>query len=103
VFGCVGQYAENAYMARMIALKSGMPHSSTALTVNRLCSSGLQAIVSAARTIQTGGANIVAAGGVENMSQFPYFVRNTRFGDKKMGHMKFEDGLQIALSDPFEG
>ncbi|MBX5435751.1 MAG: thiolase family protein [Alicyclobacillaceae bacterium] len=102
VFGCVGQFAENAFIARMIALKAGMPVSSTALTVNRLCSSGLQAIVTAARTIQAGDADVVAAGGAENMSQYPYYVRGARWG-LRLSHGQFEDGLLIALSDPFKG
>ncbi len=101
IFGCVGQVGENAFIARTVALNAGMPNSSTAMTVNRLCSSGLQSIVTASQTIKNGDATIVAAGGVETMSQLPYYVRNTRFGEKKMGDMKMEDGLTLALSDPF--
>ncbi|MCL6442283.1 MAG: thiolase family protein [Alicyclobacillus sp.] len=102
VFGCVGQFAENAFVARVIAIKAGMSVNSTGLTVNRLCGSGLQAIVTAARTIQTGDATVVAAGGAENMSQYPYYVRSARWGGR-LGHGLFEDALLKTLSDPFEG
>ncbi len=100
IMGCVGQVAENAFVARMCAIKAGLPSSSTALTVNRLCGSGLQAINSAVQTIQTGNADIVVAGGTENMDQFPYYVRHGRYGNR-LGHTQLEDGLTTALTDPF--
>jgi acetyl-CoA C-acetyltransferase len=100
VMGCVGQVAEDAFIARVASLKAGMPTESTAITVNRLCSSGLQAIVTAAMEINNDDANIVVAGGVESMSNLPYYVRNSRWG-YRMGHGEFEDGLVTALSDPF--
>ncbi|MFB4165480.1 acetyl-CoA C-acyltransferase [Alteribacillus sp. JSM 102045] len=100
VMGCVGQVAENAFIARMCALRAGLPSSSTAYTVNRLCGSGLQAINSAAQQIQTGNADVVVAGGTENMDLLPYYVRKGRYG-YRMGHAQLEDGLITALTDPF--
>lgn len=99
VMGCVGQVAENAFMSRMCSLKAGIPIEAGALTVNRLCSSGLQAIVTAAMEIDNDFATIVAAGGAESMTNLPYYVRKARFG-YRMGHAELEDGLITALSDP---
>lgn len=99
VMGCVGQAAENAFMARVSSIKAGIPYEATALTVNRLCSSGLQAIVTAAMEIDEGFAEIVAAGGAESMTNIPFYLRKARFG-YRMGHGEFEDGLITALSDP---
>lgn len=99
VMGCVGQVAENAFMARVCSLKAGIPIEAGALTVNRLCSSGLQAIVTAAMEIDNDFATIVAAGGAESMTNLPYYVRKARFG-YRMGHAELEDGLITALSDP---
>src|SRR5919205_169839 len=73
--------------------------SSTAFTVNRLCGSGLQAIVSAGETIHAGHAEIVVAGGVEQMSGFPFYDRQTRFGNR-LGSFQMEDGLLVALNCP---
>lgn len=99
VMGCVGQAAENAFMARVSSIKAGIPYEATALTVNRLCSSGLQAIYTAATEIDNGFCDIAVAGGGESMSNIPYYVRNARFG-YRMGHAELEDGLITALSDP---
>lgn len=100
VMGCVASAAENAFMARLCSVKAGIPYEAGALTVNRLCSSGLQAIVTGAMEIQAGFANIVAAGGGESMNNIPFYVRKARYG-YRMGHGEFEDGLITALSDPF--
>ena len=100
IMGCVGQVAEDAFMARRCALKAGLPVESTAVTVNRLCASGLQAIVNGAMEIQTGDADIVVAGGGESMNNLPYYIRNARFG-LRMGDSNLEDGLVTALTDPF--
>lgn len=100
IVGCVGQVAENAFIARMSALRAGIPACSNAYTVNRLCGSGLQAINSAVQQIQTGNAEVVVAGGTENMDQLPYYVRKGRYG-YKYGHGQLEDGLLTALTDPF--
>ena len=99
VMGCVGQAAENAFMARVSAIKAGIPYEATALTVNRLCSSGLQAIVTAAMEIVEGFCEIAVAGGGESMNNIPYYIRKMRTG-YRMGHGEVEDGLVTALSDP---
>lgn len=99
VMGSVGQIAENAFVARTSSIKAGIPYTATALTVNRLCSSGLQAILTAAQEIQNGFCDIAVAGGTESMSSLPYYVRNARFG-YRMGHGELEDGLVTILSDP---
>lgn len=99
VMGCVGQAAENAFMARMCSLKAGIPVEAGALTVNRLCSSGLQAIVTAAMEIDHDFAHIAVAGGAESMTNLPFYIRKARFG-YRMGHGELEDGLITALSDP---
>ena len=99
VMGCVGQAAENAFMARVSSIKAGIPYEATALTVNRLCSSGLQAIYTAAQEIDNGFCDIAVAGGGESMTNIPFYLRKARFG-YRMGHGEFEDGLITALSDP---
>lgn len=99
VVGSVGQIAENAFVARTSSIKAGIPYTATALTVNRLCSSGLQAILTAAQEIRDGFCEIAVAGGTESMSTLPYYVRNARFG-YRMGHGELEDGLITILSDP---
>ncbi len=99
VFGSVGQIAENAFISRTSALKAGVPSEATALSVNRLCASGLQAILTAAQEIQMGFCEVAVAGGTESMSTLPYYVRNGRFG-YRMGHGELEDGLITILSDP---
>jgi len=98
--GCVGQAAEDAYLSRLASVKAGIPAEATAITINRLCSSGLQSIVTAAMEITSNFAEIVVAGGAESMSNLPYYLRNARFG-YRMGHGELEDGLVTALSDPF--
>lgn len=100
VYGCVGQAAENAFAARLASVKAGIPYEATALTVNRLCSSGLQAIVTAAQEIQDDMCEIAVAGGCESMTNIPYYLRKARKG-YRMGHGELEDGLITALSDPF--
>ncbi|WP_100397972.1 thiolase family protein [Bacillus sp. FJAT-44742] len=100
IMGCVGQVAENAFIARMCSLRAGLPTNSTAFTVNRLCGSGLQAINSAVQQIQTQEADVVVAGGTENMDMLPYYIRKARYG-YRMGHDQLEDGLITALTDPF--
>ncbi|MBO8140640.1 MAG: thiolase family protein [Firmicutes bacterium] len=100
VLGCVGQIGEDAYVARTASLKAGLAKSVPAMTVNRLCSSGLQAIVSAAQAVQLGEADVAVAGGTESMSNIPFYVRHARWG-RRMGHDTLEDGLITMLSDPF--
>jgi acetyl-CoA C-acetyltransferase len=98
--GCIGQVAEDAYIARRSAVIAGLPYTVPALSVNRLCSSGLQAIVSASFAIQSSQGQVILAGGTENMSQLPYYVRKGRWG-LRLGHSTLEDGLILALTDPF--
>lgn len=100
ILGSVGQISSDAYISRMAALGAGLPVTSTAQTVNRLCGSGLQAIMTGAQWLKAGDATVVVAGGVENMSRFPYYVWN-RWG-KRLGHSQLEDGVLAAVSDPFE-
>ena len=86
------------YGARHVALKAGVPIDKPALTVNRLCGSGIQAIVSAAQMIQLGEANAALAGGMESMSQAPHVIRGARWGFR-LGEGKLEDSLMVALLD----
>ncbi|WP_062447949.1 acetyl-CoA C-acetyltransferase [Thalassobacillus devorans] len=92
-----------AYLSRHIGLHSGVPEKIPALTLNRLCGSGLQAVVSASQSILLNEADIVLAGGTENMSQSPYANFEQRFGGPKMGDLKFEDMLQATLTDRYTG
>ena len=100
ILGCVGQVMEDAYIARHAAIKADLPIEVPAYTVNRICGSGLEAIHTAARWIECGDAQVVVAGGVENMTMMPYYVRNGRYG-YRLGHGQLEDGIQHVLGDPF--
>ena len=100
VMGCVGQVAEDAFVARTAALGAGLPAASTAFTVNRLCGSGLQAILSAGQAIRAGDLDVAVAGGVENMSRLPFYLRQHRDG-RRLGHDEVQDGVIMALTDPF--
>ena len=102
IMGIVGQVAEDAYLARVAAINAGLDIETPALNVNRLCGSGLEAINSAARYIETGDAEVVVAGGAENMTRLPYYLRRARSG-YRLGHDTVEDGVVKLLSDPFEG
>lgn len=103
VFGNAQQTSGDAlYGARHVALRAGLPIETPALTVNRLCGSGMQAIVSGAQMIQTGEANIVLAGGMESMSQAPHVIRGARWG-LGLGEGKLEDSLMVALLDSYCG
>src|SRR5512145_3222640 len=93
---------DGAYLARHVALKAGCPVEAPALTVNRLCGSGFQAIVSGAEQILLGEADIVLAGGTESMSQAPHIIRGARFG-LGLGQGKLEDALWDALTDTLPG
>ena len=90
----------DAYLARWAAIESGCPVETPAFGVNRLCGSGLQAVVSAAQTLRLGEADTALAGGAESMSRAPYLVPAARFG-AKMGDAALVDGLTGALTDPF--
>lgn len=90
------------YGARHVALKAGIPIEVPALTVNRLCGSGMQSVVSAAQMIQLGESRIVLAGGMESMSQSPHVIRGMRWG-VGLGEGKLEDSLMVALLDTYCG
>ena len=102
IIGQVGEVAENGFVARAISLKAGMPKETTAYSVNRQCGSGLQSIVEAVMEIQPGQADVVVAGGAENISQLPYYVKDARWG-ARMGHKVFEDGVIDILTWPLDG
>jgi len=88
------------YGARHVALKAGVPFDRPALTVNRLCGSGIQSIVSGAQMIQLGEARTALVGGIESMSQAPHVIRGARSGFA-LGEGKLEDSLMVALPDTY--
>jgi acetyl-CoA C-acetyltransferase len=88
------------YMARVVGMKAGIPKETPAFTVNRLCGTGVQAIVSAAQAIQSGDVDVALAGGAESMSRGPYWMPNARWGSK-MGPAKMVDPVMGGLTDPF--
>jgi acetyl-CoA C-acetyltransferase len=90
----------DAYIARVAAMEGGIPKEVPAMTVNRLCGSGLQAIVSAAQSILLDDAEIAVAGGAESMSRSPHLLKNGRTG-QRMGDAVLVDYMLGALSDPF--
>jgi acetyl-CoA C-acetyltransferase len=92
---------EDHYLARVVGINAGVPKESPAMTLNRLCGSGLQAIVTAAQTIQSGDADVVLAGGAESMSRGAYWVENARWG-ARMGETSLVDSVVGALTDPFD-
>ncbi|MCB9704515.1 MAG: acetyl-CoA C-acetyltransferase [Myxococcales bacterium] len=103
-FGNVAQTSADAiYMARHVGLRSGVPIEVPALTVNRLCGSGFQAVVSGAQDILTDEAEIVLTGGAESMSQAPYAARNVRWGTRLGSDIKLEDTLWSSLTDSYTG
>jgi acetyl-CoA acetyltransferase family protein len=103
IFGNVAQSSADAiYLARHIGLKAGCRVDTPALTVNRLCGSGFQAVISAAEEILLGEAKIVLAGGTENMTQLPHIIRGARTG-LPMRHQQLEDYLWSILEDPYIG
>src|ERR1700757_3442751 len=103
VFGNAQQTSGDAlYGARHVGLRAGIPIETPALTVNRLCGSGMQAIVNAAQMVQTDEAKIVLAGGMEAMSQAPFVIRG-RDGFTLAPGGKLEDSLMVALLDSYCG
>jgi acetyl-CoA acetyltransferase family protein len=102
VFGNVIQTSADAiYLARHVGLRAGLPIGVPALIVNRLCGSGLQAILSAAQSLALGSAQYALAGGTENMSQAPHVVRGARKGFHLGQAVAFEDSLWTALTDSY--
>src|ERR1700730_2408546 len=103
VFGNAQQTSGDAlYGARHVGLRAGLPIETPALTVNRLCGSGMQAIVNAAQMIQLAEASVVLAGGMEAMSQAPFVIRG-RDGFSLAPGGKLEDSLMVALLDSYCG
>lgn len=92
---------KDAYVARLAAVNAGVPHSAPAMTVNRLCGSGLQAIISAAQGIALGEHSIAIGAGSESMSNAPHHVGAARFG-QKLGPITMGDAMLGALTDPFD-
>lgn len=104
IFGCVAQTTpEDVYAARHIGLRAGLPLEVPALTVNRLCGSGFQALVSAAQEIRTGEAEVCLVGGTESMSLAPHVVRGARWGLAFGKAPPLEDLLWTTLTDSYAG
>ncbi|MBU8908923.1 thiolase family protein [Desertibacillus haloalkaliphilus] len=103
VVGNVIHTSKNAsYISRHISLKSGLPITSPALTINRLCGSGLQAVISTAQSIMLGDGDVGLAVGTENMSQSPYALRGSRFGTG-LKSPQMDDMLWATLTDEYSG
>lgn len=104
VYGNVIHSSLNAsYLARHISLNAGVPISTPALTVNRLCGSGMQAVLSAAHSILIGESETALVGGAENMSMAPFVNFKQRFNTNKMGAIKYDDMLLSTLMDEYCG
>jgi acetyl-CoA acyltransferase 2 len=106
VFGNALQTSADAiYLARHVGLKAGLPDAVPALTVNRLCGSGFQAVISGAMEILLGECDVALCGGTESMSQAPHVVRGARWGDQRLGPAGsfYHDLLWEALTDPMAG
>lgn len=99
IVGNVGQFAEKGFIGRMCSLKAGLPLETTAYSINRQCSSGLNAIANGVMQIQTGHSEIVVGCGTENMNLAPFYIRKARFG-YRLGHDALEDGLIHLLTWP---
>ena len=93
-------HPRDAYASRIAAMGAGIPEQTPAMNVNRLCGSGLQAIVSAAQSIMLGDCDIAIGGGVEVMSAAPFYATSVRWGHR-LGDAVLVDGLNGALTDPF--
>lgn len=102
VMGCIGQVGPDAYNARRVAIEAGLPQSTPAFTVNRLCGSGLQSIWSAAQEMRWNDLDITVAGGDENMSRMPFYDFGAR-GGYRLGDRTLQDGTMLMLTDPFHG
>lgn len=100
--GCVGQSGPDAYNARRVAVSAGLDTRIPALTVNRLCGSGLQAVWSGAQELLWGDVDVVVAGGDESMSRTPFLDFDAR-GNARLGNRTLVDGTIAILTDPFSG
>lgn len=104
VYGCVGQYGLNVFISRLVSLQSGIRKEASAQTVNRMCASGLQAIVTACSLVENGDADVTVAGGTESMSNYPYTLQDARWGMRMgMSSVAMLDSLQTALCEPTAG
>src|SRR5438874_316386 len=102
IFGNALQTSADAiYLARHIGLRAAIPQSTPALTLNRLCGSGFQSIITAAQMLLLGEAQFVLAGGTESMSQAPHVIRNARWGIALGEEARIEDSLWSALTDSY--
>lgn len=102
VMGCIGQVGGDAYNARRVAIAAGLPKSTPAFTVNRLCGSGLQAIWSAAQEMRWNDLGFTVAGGNESMTRMPFYDFGARAG-YRLGDRALIDGTVMMLTDPFGG
>lgn len=103
IFGNVLSSGQGQNIARQIAIKAGLPETTPAYAVNKVCGSGLKAVLLAAQSILLGDNDLVIAGGIEIMSQAPYLSKTSRFGGK-LGHLELEDSiLRDGLTDAFDG
>ncbi|MDP6823281.1 MAG: acetyl-CoA C-acetyltransferase [Dehalococcoidia bacterium] len=100
ILGNVLQAAETGYTARRAMIKAGLPESIPAMTVNRACSSGLEAINFAVMAIMTGQAEVIVAGGAESMSTAPYLARGIRWDGPRMGDFEMTDSVTMGLACP---
>ena len=101
VFGhVINTEPKDMYLSRVAAMQAGIPDTTPAMNVNRLCGSGVQAIVSAVQALMLGDADFALAGGAENMSRSPYIVPDQRWG-AKMGDIRTLDMMLGALNCPF--
>lgn len=102
VFGhVINTEPKDMYLSRVASVNAGVPHESVAMNVNRLCGSGLQAIISAAQSIRLGDTQVAVGGGAESMSRAPYVAPAQRWG-ARMGDAVMLDMMTGALSDPFD-
>ena len=102
IIGCVGSNGTDAYISRRVSIEAGAPEESTSMTVNRLCGSAMQAIGLAAQELMVGEADIVVAGGTENMSAQPFMDFSARSG-VTLGNRTVVDGTNVLITDPFSG
>lgn len=103
IFGNVLSSGQGQNIARQISIKAGLPETTPAYAVNKVCGSGLKAVLLAAQSILLGDNDLVIAGGIEIMSQAPYLSKTSRFGGK-LGHLELEDSiLRDGLTDAFDG
>lgn len=100
IVGCVGAVGNDAHISRRVAIEAGAPFESTAMTVNRLCGSAMQAIALGAQELLVGESDIVVAGGVENMSAQPFLDFAARAG-VTLGDRTLVDGTNVLVTDPF--